>query len=562
MQPLKTSSLKTSRYPLALSIGALVFTFITLAIFLLASLYVDRMLNRSLKNAITASNLHGQIMLLDTSLAMSARLAITTGDHSWEAAYEAYDAELTSAINDAIALLPDDMSDQYAKNADLANKKLVRMERDAFQLAKSGKLEDAKKLIFGEEYTTIKKYYRNNMLSFKNQLHDELKTDVGRVKQTQQIAFVFLLINSLLLIMAWVLTYRKVKLWKSELESKIQSELHYQNEIENARHFLKEVLNINKMNDRLQTCQSSAEAYNIIAHTAKELFPDMSGGLVIRHAGSNEMETVQKWGDVQCLKQSFSIDDCWALREGHVYIMNKIHDGIICHHFNPLPLSGYLCVPLIIQSGVIGILELNAAHNATIHDHQQQLAITFCEVLRLCLGNIFLKETLNEQVIQDPLTGLYNRRYLDTTLPIMLRRATRNSKTLCVAMVDIDFFKKINDTFGHDAGDEVLKYLGNYLKTNMRDSDTACRYGGEEFVIILESQIKDAVTRLQKISKDISAAHLVSGSKALPSITISIGIAESPTHATNAEELLRLADEALYKAKTSGRNRIEMATLL
>lgn len=561
MQGLTVASPKISRFPLVLSISALVFTFITLAMCLVSTIYVDRMINRSLRNAIAASNLYGQIRLLDESLGMAARLAIMTGDSSWEVAYNTYDAELTAAINDAIALLPDDMSDASAKNADLANKKLVRMESDAFQLAKAGKVDDAKKIIFGKEYEQIKKSYVVNVMDYRNELHSALEMDISRVKNTQKIAFIFLLVDFIVLVVAWILTYSKVKLWKLELESKIQSEMQYKKEIESAKHFLQEVLNINKMNDRLQTCQNSTEAYEIIAHTAKELFPNLSGGLVIRHHDSNEMETVQTWGDVQCLKQSFSIDDCWALREGHVYIVNKIKDGIVCQHFNPLPLSGYLCVPLIVQSGVIGILELNAGHDNIILDHQQQLAITFCEVLRLCLRNIFLKESLSEQVIQDPLTGLFNRRYLDATLPVMIRRTIRNSKILCVAMVDIDFFKKINDTYGHDAGDEVLKYIGNYLKTNMRESDTACRFGGEEFVIIMESQIKDAVTRLQKISKDISAARLVVNDKTLPPVTISVGIAEAPTHAHNADEMLRLADEALYKAKSSGRNRIEIATV-
>lgn len=559
MQSAKVPPFKISRFPMPLLVSAIVITLITLVMFFISNLYVNRLLNHSLKNALTASQLYSKILLLDNTLSMSARLAVTTGDKRWEDQYNQYDAELTSAINNAIAVIPDEISDEAVNNTDLANKKLSRMEHDAFQLAKSGKIDGAKKIIFGTEYENIQKNYRDNMNTYREQLNSALNSDVEIVKQTQRISFIVMLLDFIILVVAWIFTYRKVTLWKQELEKKIQSELQYKQEIESARHFLKEVLNINKMNDRLQTCQSSSEAYSIIAHTAKELFPTLSGGLVIRHPNSNDMETVQKWGDAQCLKQFFSIDDCWALREGHIYIINKIENGIVCQHFHPLPLSGYLCVPLIVQSGVIGLLELNAAHNEIIPDHQQQLAITFCEVLRLCLGNIFLRETLSEQAIQDPLTGLFNRRYLDKTLPVLLRRSIRTKKHLCVSMIDIDYFKKINDTYGHDAGDEVLKCLGNLLKTNMRDYDTACRFGGEEFIIIMETGIKDAMARLQKIAHEFSTAHIVANDKPLPSITLSIGIAEAPTHATQTDEILRLADEALYRAKSSGRNRIEIA---
>jgi diguanylate cyclase (GGDEF)-like protein len=210
-------------------------------------------------------------------------------------------------------------------------------------------------------------------------------------------------------------------------------------------------------------------------------------------------------------------------------------------------------------SGTIGILELNAPHNGDITDHQQQLAITFSEVLRLSLGNILLREALSEQVTQDALTGLLNRRSLDKALPLMIKRAMRSKAQLCVAMLDIDFFKSINDTYGHEAGDEVLKMVGKLLKNNFREYDTAYRYGGEEFLLVMESSLKDALPRLQQMSQDIKSTKVKFQNAVLPAVNMSIGVAEVPTHAVAPDEVIRLADEALYRAKSAGRDRIEVA---
>src|SRR5690606_6537706 len=118
--------------------------------------------------------------------------------------------------------------------------------------------------------------------------------------------------------------------------------------------------------------------------------------------------------------------------EGHVYIVNNTNKGLICQHFDLPPKKGYLCLPLIVQDGVIGMVELNAGVGDMITDYQQQLAITFSEVLRLSIGNIKLRESLNEQAAHDPLTGLYNRRYLNETLPRELQRIIRSNHSLCV----------------------------------------------------------------------------------------------------------------------------------
>lgn len=185
---------------------------------------------------------------------------------------------------------------------------------------------------------------------------------------------------------------------------------------------------------------------------------------------------------------------------------------------------------------------------------------TMINAFRLSLANIKLRELVQEQAIHDALTGLFNRRYLMDILPRELLRIIRDKKTLCVGMLDLDCFKRINDTYGHKAGDEILKYTGVLLTSHFRGNDICCRFGGDEFfVVMIDSNLKDAIQRFEQIRREIENAHILFQGFSLPNITVSIGIAEAPTHALIAEKIIQLADEALYAAKASGKNKLMIA---
>jgi diguanylate cyclase (GGDEF)-like protein len=169
----------------------------------------------------------------------------------------------------------------------------------------------------------------------------------------------------------------------------------------------------------------------------------------------------------------------------------------------------------------------------------------------------FERERLYLQSIRDGLTGLFNRRYLDETLPREINRAERGKQPLGVLMFDIDHFKKYNDTYGHDAGDLVLKSLAYAVLSNIRESDIACRYGGEEFVIILPDSPLEAIKRrAESLLKKIAEMDLQHDGKELGKITISIGVAAYPQHGGTHDALIKSADEAAYQAKENGRNRM------
>ena len=167
-----------------------------------------------------------------------------------------------------------------------------------------------------------------------------------------------------------------------------------------------------------------------------------------------------------------------------------------------------------------------------------------------------LQERLQHLVIRDPLTGLHNRRYLDEALPRELSRAKREGYSLAVVMIDLDHFKRVNDTYGHAAGDEVLRTLAATLKVGARESDIICRYGGEEFLIALpQMSLEHAMPRVEAWRLSLAGTTVMYGELAI-CVTLSAGIAGFPEHGGDAEKLISYADEALYQAKNAGRNRV------
>ncbi len=170
--------------------------------------------------------------------------------------------------------------------------------------------------------------------------------------------------------------------------------------------------------------------------------------------------------------------------------VDEQREALLCRHVPPAGCGGYLCVPLIAQGETLGVLHLESGPQSEGQEvgvavPKEQLALTVAEDMALALANLRLRETLRSQAIRDPLTGLFNRRYMEETLERELKRAKRTGGSMAVIMMDLDHFKDYNDTFGHNAGDEILSALGDLVKGQIRGEDIACRYGGEEFVLII-----------------------------------------------------------------------------
>ena len=199
----------------------------------------------------------------------------------------------------------------------------------------------------------------------------------------------------------------------------------------------------------------------------------------------------------------------------------------------------------------------NGAEAEGFTEAEERLAVTVSEHIALALSNLKLRETLHNLSIRDPLTGLFNRRYLEETLEREIRRAVRKNHPLGLIMLDIDHFKPYNDAFGHQAGDVVLREVGKFLRNSTRSEDIACRFGGEEFLLVLpEASLETTLQRAEEIRGGIKHLDVEFAGKVLGEITISVGVSSYPQHGSTAEKLLACVDKALYQAKSLGRDNV------
>jgi diguanylate cyclase (GGDEF)-like protein len=221
----------------------------------------------------------------------------------------------------------------------------------------------------------------------------------------------------------------------------------------------------------------------------------------------------------------------------------------------------YLCIPILAQGEALGILHFQATdENPGLAEAELSLKTTFAGQVGLSVANIRLHEALRTQSIKDPLTGLYNRRYLEEMMEKETRRAVRAEQGLGVLMLDLDHFKKFNDTYGHDAGDAVLRETASFLLKSVRAEDIVCRFGGEAFVVILPvADLKTTQARAERIRSRVRELSVMHQGQSLGTITASVGVAELPQHGTTAKDLLEAADAALYRAKREGRDRVVVA---
>ncbi|NJL88526.1 MAG: diguanylate cyclase [Coleofasciculaceae cyanobacterium SM2_1_6] len=368
---------------------------------------------------------------------------------------------------------------------------------------------------------------------------------------------------------------RIAPLWNEEvlvvvrdITSRKQNELKLQQanqeletSIANLQQRNQEMLRLNEMSEFLQSCLTEAEACQAIANLVKPLFPHCAGRLFIIDGSQNLVKNVGSWGDYLCSVPEFFPQDCWALRRGRIHLVELLNLGLYCHHVpQDAGIATTLCIPMITQGETMGLFYLSTKITAALPAAKQQLGRTVAEQLALAIANLRLRETLQNRSIRDSLTGLFNRRYLEEILIQELARAQRKHHSLSLIMLDIDHFKLFNDTYGHEVGDYVLQSVGQLLRESIRDSDTACRYGGEEIVLVLpEISLDQAQIKAEGIRRAIAQLPLSHNGQSLFPLTISLGVAAFPQHGTTGAAVIQAADAALYRAKAAGRNQVIVA---
>jgi diguanylate cyclase (GGDEF)-like protein len=305
-----------------------------------------------------------------------------------------------------------------------------------------------------------------------------------------------------------------------------------------------EMSQINELGNLLQSCENRKEVFTLIPHRMSHMFPESSGALSVVNSSRTRTEPVAQWGPLPPIERSLTWD-----------LLPSDADSITA--------------TLIAHDEVMGVLAVQdnlqpesdpPTYSEEEIEHRRQVASALAEQIALTVSNLDLREALQIQAIRDPLTGLFNRRYMREFLEREIHRANRHRHPLAVLMMDIDHFKRYNDSFGHAAGDAALRLVGETLLKSVRADDMACRYGGEEFVVILaQCPLAQAVIRGEQIRARLRDLYTSRPDELPAVVTVSIGIAAFHETTDEMDLLLRLADDALYQAKHEGRDRVVVA---
>ncbi len=318
-----------------------------------------------------------------------------------------------------------------------------------------------------------------------------------------------------------------------------------------------------EFNEWLQSSDSLDELFTVVSSFLAKLLPGSAGSVYVYADARDVLEAVCSWPKEAGLS-NFEPPDCWALRRGRAYFYGCNTVDFTCSHVTQewgenVP-EEYYCLPIIAHGDTVGLLHISFDQSSEEEALDRQKLANFCgEQISLAIANVKLREQLREQSTRDPLTGLYNRRYFLDYAKRELTRCASGKRSAGLIALDIDHFKKFNDTYGHDAGDEVLKMLAEVLQNLFREADVPCRMGGEEFIVMLPgADLARTQERAEELRAEIEAQELRYGGETLK-VTSSIGVAVYPDHGKSLAALMQEADEALYVAKDSGRNVVKTA---
>jgi diguanylate cyclase (GGDEF)-like protein len=324
-----------------------------------------------------------------------------------------------------------------------------------------------------------------------------------------------------------------------------------------------------EMGELLQSCVSSEEARQVSEQYLQKFFPANAAIIYLTRGFGGWVEPFAKWNSVNLTsKETFEPQECWGLRRGRPHVIRDVNAATKCAHLQDAKEGGSICIPMIGQGQSLGVLHVawnggDSAQDVSRVESRERLAVKVADTMALAITNVRLREMLKEQTIRDPLTQLYNRRYLEDTLNREISRATRAGARIGIIMLDIDNFKQFNDSFGHLVGDELLRALGTFLKTHLRPEDIPSRYGGEEFILVLPGAsceiVRDRAETLRKGFRGIQLDRGQGIDKTQGAISLSFGVAVFPEHGATVEGVLRAADEALYQAKMGGKDCVVVA---
>ena len=323
-------------------------------------------------------------------------------------------------------------------------------------------------------------------------------------------------------------------------------------EAETSRHRVEELF---EMTDMLQSAEDHADAGAVLQATSLRLLPEFSGALYVFNNSRDRLDLAVSWSQHGEFAPAETLvpDNCWALKRGKPHVNDPVAGTLCCmHHSGPATME----LPMVARGTVYGLLMLGTPEGAAKLKSVARVGRALADSMSLALSNIALREKLRTQSLRDPLTGLYNRRYMEDALDRYLSMAERTGGTTSVIMIDLDHFKALNDQHGHAKGDAVLREVASQMVGALRPSDVACRYGGEELLVILPAcDLDDALLKAEMLRGRVESLSETHGA----AISASFGVACVPETSAGFADVVAMADGALYVAKQAGRNCVRAA---
>ena len=328
----------------------------------------------------------------------------------------------------------------------------------------------------------------------------------------------------------------------------------YRDHVDSINRTQEQIEELFAMTDTLQAADSNADAAQVLRATSRKLLPGCGVALYVFNNSRDRLDLIDSWDMPESYEATESLipANCWALKRGKDHLNDPHERSLCCSHYIGDVAS--IEVPMMARGQVFGLLVLGDRGGRCENvDNARRIARALADSTSLALSNISLREQQRTQSLRDPMTGLYNRRYMEDTLDRFISLAQRQGQSTSVLMIDLDNFKRLNDDHGHAKGDAVLKDVAAQVVGALRPSDVVCRYGGEELLVILpDCGLEDAMMRAEQVRARIellSEQHCAS-------IAASIGVATLPDTAKNSADLLSASDAALYEAKAAGKNQV------
>ncbi|MGR3465506.1 sensor domain-containing diguanylate cyclase [Limimaricola sp.] len=385
-------------------------------------------------------------------------------------------------------------------------------------------------------------------------------TEMGHIF-TERLRNIFLALSSislLLLLMTSVVIRRS---GRTQVRMLRQRALKEREMMDDQMRLAREVRLLGELNEWLQSSRSLGELFEMVGRFMSHILPESEGSVYVYSNSRDVLMGAASWnGGHHC--DHIRAEDCWGLRRGRTYSFGTSEVDFPCGHAEAQDDRPSFCFPVLAHGETVGLLHLKARPGLRVDAFRasQKLAQMCAEQISLAIANVQMRDQLHDRSIRDPLTGLYNRRHLTDTLRRLLERAGREDRPLSILSVDVDHFKRFNDTHGHDAGDMVLRAVGKVLEQACDGDETACRMGGEEFMLLLPDLGRQAAAlRAEALRQAVERISVRYGEKTLPRVTISVGLAVHPEDGTMPQQLMKAADDALYDAKARGRNQVAIA---